>query len=90
MAHSEAYCSALAEFVNAGSQWRQGLQASIEQSAKLLDLPTRSEINTLTQRLQRVEERLRAASMERAPQARARRPKVAGSRARRARRKAKP
>jgi len=88
MAHSEAYCSALAEFVNAGSQWRQGLQASIEQSAKLLDLPTRSELNTLTQRLRRVEERLRAASKERAPQERA--PKVAGNRARRARRKPKP
>ncbi len=93
MAHSETYCSALAEFVNAGSQWRQGLQASIEQSAKLLDLPTRSEVNTLTRRLRRLEERLRAASMERAPQEHAAQehaPKVAGSRARRARRKAKP
>ena len=88
MAHGEAYCSALAEFVNSGSQWRQGLQASVEQSAKLLDLPTRSEINTLTRRLQRVEEHLRAASKERAPKIRA--PKVAESRARRARRKPKP
>jgi hypothetical protein len=88
LAHGEAYCSALAEFVNAGSQWRQELQASVEQSAKLLDLPTRSEVNTLTRRLQRVEERLRAAAKERAPQKRA--PKVAESRARRARRKPKP
>ncbi len=88
MAHGEAYCSALAEFVNAGSQWRQGLQASVEQSAKLLDLPTRSEVNTLTRRLQRVEERLRAAAKERAPKKRA--PKVAESRARRTRRKPKP
>jgi len=88
MAHGEAYCSALAEFVNAGSQWRHGLQESVEQSAKLLDLPTRSEVNTLTRRLQRVEERLRAAAKERAPKKRA--PKVAESRARRTRRKPKP
>ncbi len=88
MAHGEAYCNALAEFVNAGSQWRHGLQTSVEQSAKLLDLPTRSEVNTLTRRLQRVEERLRAASRERAPAKRA--PKVAESRARRARRRPKP
>ncbi len=93
MAHSEAYCGALAELVNAGSQCRQGLQASVEQSAKLLDLPTRSEVNTLTRRLQRLEERLRAASKERVSKERApkeRAPKVAGSRARRARRKPKP
>ncbi len=31
------------------------LQASVEHWAKLLDLPTRSEINTLTQRLTAVE-----------------------------------
>ncbi len=93
MAHSEAYCGALAELVNAGSQCRQGLQASVEQSAKLLDLPTRSEVNTLTRRLQRLEERLRAASKERVSKERApkeRAPKVAGSGARRARRKPKP
>jgi len=77
MAHSDAYCNALAEFVNAGSQCRQSLQASIEQWAKLLDLPTRSEVNTLTQRLRAVEERLRKS-------------KVGGSRAPRAPRKSSP
>ena len=83
MAHCEAFCNALAEYVNASSQWRRELQASIEHWAKLLDLPTRSEINTLTQRLKSVEELLRAARNER-------KPRVAASRTRPARRKAKP
>ena len=46
-AHSEAFCDALADFVNAGSLWRREFTAAIEQWAKSLDLPTRSEINTL-------------------------------------------
>jgi hypothetical protein len=50
--------------------------------AKLLDLPTRSEINTLTQRLKSVQELLRAAQNKR-------KPPVAASRKRPARRKAK-
>jgi len=61
-AHGEAFCNTQAELVNAGSQWRAELQTSIEQWAKLLDLPTRSEINTLAQRLRELEERVRAQS----------------------------
>ncbi len=60
-AHSEAFCNAQAEWVNALSQWRRELRASIEHASKLLDLPTRSEINTLAQRLKAVETQLRAA-----------------------------
>ena len=56
-AHSEAFCNALAELVNASSDWRRELQASIEHWAKFFDLPTRSEINTLLQRLKTVEEK---------------------------------
>ena len=82
-AHGDAFCEALSEFVNASSQWRRETQASVEHSAKLLDLPTRSEINTLTQRLRSVEEQLRAASKTRKPRAPA-------SGAKRARRGAKP
>jgi polyhydroxyalkanoate synthase subunit PhaE len=82
-AHGDAFCEALSEFVNASSQWRREVQASIEHSAKLLDLPTRSEINTLTQRLKSVEEQLRAASKTRQPRAPA-------SGAKRTRRRAKP
>ena len=55
MAHGQAYCDALADYVNAGSRWRAEMQASLEQWAKLLDLPTRSEINTLIQRLHALE-----------------------------------
>ena len=82
-AHGDAFCEALSEFVNASSQLRREVQASIEHSAKLLDLPTRSEINTLTRRLKSVEEQLRTASKTGKPRAPA-------SGAKRARRRAKP
>src|SRR5260370_36481922 len=42
-AHGDAFCEALSGFVNASSQWRPEGQAKIEQSAKILDLPTRRE-----------------------------------------------
>jgi hypothetical protein len=60
-AHGEAFCSALAELVNASSRLRSELQASMEHWAKSLDLPTRSEINTLARRLKSAEEQLRSA-----------------------------
>lgn len=60
-AHSQAFCDAQAELVNASSQWRAELRAGIEQWSKLLDLPTRSEINTIAQRLRSIEQQLRAA-----------------------------
>lgn len=82
-AHGDAFCSALADLVNASSQWRRELSASAEQWAKLLDLPTRSEVNTLEQRLKSVEAQLRAA---RAPE---RELRVAARKPRR-RRKSKP
>ena len=56
MAHSESYCDAFAEYVNAGSQWRNELLAGLEQWAKQLDLPTRSEINSLEQRVRDLEQ----------------------------------
>ena len=59
-AHSEAFCDALADYVNASSQWRRESNAGAESWAKLLDLPTRNEINTLAQRLRTLEERVRA------------------------------
>ncbi len=60
VAHSDSFCGALADWVNAGSQWRSEMQASMEHVAKSLDLPTRSEIDTLTRRLQSVEDQLQA------------------------------
>ncbi|MGO9934073.1 MAG: poly(R)-hydroxyalkanoic acid synthase subunit PhaE [Steroidobacteraceae bacterium] len=83
-AHSEPFCSALAEYVNAGSEWRKDLQAGVEHSAKLLDLPTRSEINTLTQRLRAAENELRALQQERAPKAAPDKPKRAAGEPKRA------
>jgi hypothetical protein len=82
-AHGEAFCNTQAELVNAGSQWRAELQTSIEQWAKLLDLPTRSEINTLAQRLRLLETQLRSApsAAQTAPR------KAAAARAARPRRK---
>ncbi len=62
-AHSDAFCDALGAYVNAGSQWRRESAADIEEWAKLLDLPTRSEINALTLRLRELEAQL--AAMER-------------------------
>jgi hypothetical protein len=89
MAHGDAFCNSLADYVNASSQWRQELQASIEHWAKLLDLPTRSEINTLTQRLRGVEELLRSAREQRKPRVKASRVRPA-RRKLRSRRKARP
>jgi class III poly(R)-hydroxyalkanoic acid synthase PhaE subunit len=81
-AHSDAFCTALADFVNASSESRRALQSIVEQWAKLLDLPTRNEINTLSQRLRSVEAELRAARTERKPQAAIKTPRT--------RRKSKP
>jgi class III poly(R)-hydroxyalkanoic acid synthase PhaE subunit len=60
-AHGEAFCQAQAELTNAASQWRQEQQANIERWCKWLDLPTRSEVNSLTQRLRALEQRVRDA-----------------------------
>lgn len=103
-AHGEAFCSALAELVNASSRLRSELQASMEHWAKSLDLPTRSEINTLARRLRSAEEQLRSArtppvaAARKAPGTAARERKVAAARqpkgaprkARRTSRKARP
>ena len=67
-AHSESFCNALAEYVNASSECRRDLQAGIEHSAKFFDLPTRSELNTLNLRVKSLEEELRAAR-DRKPEA---------------------
>ena len=57
IAHGEAFCDALADFVNASSEWRQSLKESVEEWSKWLDLPTRHELNSLLQRLQAIEQR---------------------------------
>jgi polyhydroxyalkanoate synthase subunit PhaE len=74
-AHSEAFCDALADYVNASSHWRRESSAGAEFWSKLLDLPTRNEINTLAQRLRALEERVRMQTQARQPEAR---PSAAG------------
>jgi hypothetical protein len=58
-AHGDAFTDALADFVNASSLWRRELNASIEDWSKWHDLPTRSEVNTLTRRLRALEDQLK-------------------------------
>jgi hypothetical protein len=74
-AHSDSFCNALADFVNAGSQWRREFAASVEQWSKLTDLPTRSELNSLTRRLKCVEEQLRAERTKNQPRDAASKPR---------------
>jgi Poly(R)-hydroxyalkanoic acid synthase subunit (PHA_synth_III_E) len=64
IAHSDPFCDALSEYVNAAGQWRRESAADVEEWAKLLDLPTRSEINTLTLRLREVEAQLLASQRQ--------------------------
>jgi len=59
IAHSNSFSSALADFMNASSAWRKESQANVELWAKALDLPTRSELNTLMRRVNSLEEQLR-------------------------------
>lgn len=66
-AHGQEFCDALADQVNASSDWRRESRASVEAWAKIWDLPTRSEINSLAERLRSLEEALRAKSPARRP-----------------------
>jgi hypothetical protein len=59
-AHSDEFCDALSEYVNAGSHWRREAATALEESAKLWDLPTRGEINTLALRIRELEAQLAA------------------------------
>jgi hypothetical protein len=58
--HGEAFCTALADFVNAGSAWRAEAAAGLELTAKIWDLPTRSELDSLNRRLAAIERQVRA------------------------------
>ena len=79
IAHGEPFCSALADFINASSRCRREAQTSVEYVAKLLDLPTRSEINSLLQRLKAVETQLRDAPNSAASNAAAEKPAAHGA-----------
>jgi hypothetical protein len=91
MAHGEPFCDTLADFVNAESQWRREFAASVEHWSKLMDLPTRSELNSLTLRLKSAEDELHAQHRQRElrEEAAGRRPAARPPRARRAKRNPK-
>lgn len=77
-AHGESFCKALADSVNAMSEWRRDMQSTIEDSAKLFDQPTRGELDSLARRVNVLEGELRALQGARkSPRAAARR--TAGS-----------
>jgi Poly(R)-hydroxyalkanoic acid synthase subunit (PHA_synth_III_E) len=57
MAHGEAYCAAQADLVNAHSTLRAEARALLEHWAKALDLPTRSELNSLHRSVKALQER---------------------------------
>ncbi|MGA2398827.1 MAG: poly(R)-hydroxyalkanoic acid synthase subunit PhaE [Steroidobacteraceae bacterium] len=70
VAHGEAFGVALADALKAASEWRGECAASIEQWAKWLDWPMRSEINSLSLRVRALEEQQRERSRERETPAR--------------------
>ncbi|MDP8986330.1 MAG: hypothetical protein M3N97_15090 [Pseudomonadota bacterium] len=84
-AHGDSFCSALADLVNASSQWRAEVQASIEHGAKPFDLPTRSELDALNHRLRSVEAQLHAERNSHVPRTAQVKPRTAGAKSRAAR-----
>ena len=69
MAHTAAFCSARAALLNAQSRLRIELQALFERWCKELDLPTRSELNSVHRTLQTLRLQL-ARTAAKSPQAR--------------------
>lgn len=63
LAREPAYCEAQTELINAGSQWRHEARSQLEQWCKWLDLPTRSEFNSLLQRFKALEQSMQAMRM---------------------------
>jgi polyhydroxyalkanoate synthase subunit PhaE len=72
MAHGEPFCRALGDAVNASSEWRREFSACLEVWAKWLDWPTRSEVNSLTQRVRALEKELGKPPRAREPRKRTR------------------
>jgi hypothetical protein len=61
-AHAEEYCRTQAELVNAVNALRSELRSQMEEWARQLDLPTRSELNALILCVKRLEEELQRRS----------------------------
>ncbi len=61
VAHSDAYCRLQADLCNAGIRFQAVECQQVERWLKLLDLPTRSEVNTLNLRIRELQRQLEAA-----------------------------
>ncbi|HPF25444.1 MAG TPA: poly(R)-hydroxyalkanoic acid synthase subunit PhaE [Steroidobacteraceae bacterium] len=77
--HGETYCRDFAEFTNATQTLRNSLRRHVEEWARQLDLPTRSDLDALLRRVQQLE----AAAERTAATASAPRAKRAASRTKR-------
>ncbi len=66
-AHGEPFCRAMADAVNASSEWRRETAACLEVWAKWLDCPTRTEINSLIERVRLLEKQLQEMKRGRKP-----------------------
>ena len=58
VAHSEPYCKLQAEMDNAAMRLRARLQSVVESGLRRLDLPTRSELNTVHRQMRELKERV--------------------------------
>lgn len=74
VAHGEAFCRLQADLCNAGVRFQSVEREQVERCLKLLDLPTRSEVNTLNRRIRELQRQLESvtANPPRAPRAPAR------------------
>ncbi len=68
VAHSDAYCRLQADLCNSGVRFQAAERQQMERWLKLLDLPTRAEVNTLNLRIRDLQRRLESA-MARTPTA---------------------
>jgi hypothetical protein len=64
VAHGDAYCRLQADLCNAGIRFQAVERQQVERWLKLLDLPTRSEVNTLNLRIRELQRQLDAAAVK--------------------------
>lgn len=62
VAHGDAYCRLQADLCNAGVRFQAIERQQVERWLKLLDLPTRSEVNTLNLRIRELQRQLDSAA----------------------------
>jgi class III poly(R)-hydroxyalkanoic acid synthase PhaE subunit len=71
VAHGDAFCRLQADLCNAGIRFKSAERQQMERWLKLLDLPTRSEVNTLNLRIRELQRRLESVVSQSPPASRA-------------------